>query len=445
MGIKFAPPLLVALLSGAALAAPNPAAPVRPTLVAGELEPADELLRAGADGAEWALPGGSSLIAAPGSELRVLGKPLSLDLGRKQRVPGFTVLVKKGFVRARVPEKAQSAIVFAAPRRTSVLVSAGETSLIAGEHLAVANVTGKVSVGIDGQRLRPIEAGMLEILDTATPTRRPLLKSPKALTGTPVLVSFGGEVPFGEFGWDSVNGAVGYRIELREAGSDRLRARVETKAPLLAAGFARVAPGAYRLRVVSLDGSGLESAHPLERSLHVVSVALPPAAYVESANALRLPAGASVALSHAEGVEVALGADASFALAPPALALAGREPRLVRLRPPGDGYGASLWLLPRQAKAHVEFEPRAPRWPDAPLEIRVRLEETGGAPPDWVEARPKVTVGVDPVEVAFVREGAWLRGSLPPRAGKGPWVVRVEVSDQYGGELGRDFVEVASR
>jgi hypothetical protein len=29
--------------------------------------------------------------------------------------------------------------------------------------------------------------------------------------------------------------------------------------------------------------------------------------------------------------------------------------------------------------------------------------------------------------------------------GDGPWVVRVEVEDQYGHPLGRDFVEVAPR
>jgi hypothetical protein len=104
----------------------------------------------------------------------------------------------------------------------------------------------------------------------------------------------------------------------------------------------------------------------------------------------------------------------------------------------------TLLLLPRTAKADVEFGPRAPRWPGEMLAIRVRLSEPGGAnAPTWIEARPKVTVGVDPVPVEFTREGGWLTGALPAQPGPGPWVVRVEVADQHGFELGRDFVEVS--
>jgi hypothetical protein len=33
---------------------------------------------------------------------------------------------------------------------------------------------------------------------------------------------------------------------------------------------------------------------------------------------------------------------------------------------------------------------------------------------------------------------------LPQPTGKGPWVVRVEVEDQHGISLGRDFIEIAS-
>jgi len=48
------------------------------------------------------------------------------------------------------------------------------------------------------------------------------------------------------------------------------------------------------------------------------------------------------------------------------------------------------------------------------------------------------------VPLEFKRDGAWFRGVLPARPGPGPWVVRVEVKDEHGLELGRDFVEVAS-
>jgi hypothetical protein len=87
-----------------------------------------------------------------------------------------------------------------------------------------------------------------------------------------------------------------------------------------------------------------------------------------------------------------------------------------------------------------------PTWPGDSLEIRVRVEEANAsASAAPVEVRPRVMLGVVPVNVSFVRNGNELRGVLPPQAGKGPWVVRVEVSDQSGTELGRDFIEVARR
>jgi hypothetical protein len=56
-----------------------------------------------------------------------------------------------------------------------------------------------------------------------------------------------------------------------------------------------------------------------------------------------------------------------------------------------------------------------------------------------------VALGVDPIEVEWRREGDELFGRVSPQAGKGPWVVRLEVSDQFGIPLGRDFVEVTQQ
>jgi hypothetical protein len=98
-------------------------------------------------------------------------------------------------------------------------------------------------------------------------------------------------------------------------------------------------------------------------------------------------------------------------------------------------------------RAKVVFGPKVPVWPHDPLEIRVQVEESNGSESaaDAVEVRTRVLLGVEPVEVSFVRDGNVLRGVLPPQSGAGPWVVRVEVQDQSGSELGRDFIEVARR
>jgi hypothetical protein len=441
-------PLCWLLATSASVAAPAATAPApvfRPTLVAGTLAEDAAGTRVGPDGAEWMLPGGSSLTASPGAELRVIGKPVPLDLGFKRPVPGFTVILKAGVVRGRVPGSAKSAIVISAPQQTSVLVVSGETSVLAGRHVAVANTAGKTLVGTAGARMRALEPGMLEVLDAGVTSRRALLSSPRTLDAALLLVSQGEDTALGKLSWDTVTGASGYRVEVRELASDRLRARVETQAAELASDSVRLAPGGYRLRVVSLDSIGMESARPLERQLQVVRVSLPVGGYLEGQRAFRIPAGAKIGLAQADGLEMSYGTSAFVPVAP-SLELSDGTPRLVRLRAPGQGEGESLWLLPRAARAQVSFEPRTPHWPAQPLTIRVRVKDASGAgAASWIEARPRVSVGVDAVTVPFTQDGEEWTGVLPPRSGQGPWVVRVEVADQNGVALGRDFVEVAAR
>ena len=60
-----------------------------------------------------------------------------------------------------------------------------------------------------------------------------------------------------------------------------------------------------------------------------------------------------------------------------------------------------------------------------------------------MELKPEVKLGIEPIEVAFTRDGNRLIGTVPPADKPGPWVLRVEVKDQYGSLLGRDFLEIA--
>jgi hypothetical protein len=110
----------------------------------------------------------------------------------------------------------------------------------------------------------------------------------------------------------------------------------------------------------------------------------------------------------------------------------------------GAGPATELWLVPRVQRATIQFGPRAPHWPGAPLAINVRVDDSSPDPTTSAEVEAAVSVGVEPVDVDFKRDGAWLRGTLSPRDGSGPWVVRVEVKARDGRELGRDFVEVAA-
>ncbi len=62
-----------------------------------------------------------------------------------------------------------------------------------------------------------------------------------------------------------------------------------------------------------------------------------------------------------------------------------------------------------------------------------------------VEPVVSVLVGIEPVDVVWEKQPAAWHAKLGPQPGRGPWVVRLEVHDQKGGLLARDFVEVEQR
>jgi hypothetical protein len=53
-----------------------------------------------------------------------------------------------------------------------------------------------------------------------------------------------------------------------------------------------------------------------------------------------------------------------------------------------------------------------------------------------------VTINIDPVEPSWERSGSVLRTRLARPLGGAPWMVRVDVLDENGASLGRDFTEV---
>ena len=418
----------------------------RPTLVAGAVTPVAGVFATGSEGAEWLLPGGARIVADAGAELRVVGVPQRLALGPRQDTPGYTVVLRSGSLRVTVPGDRRSAIVIAAPRKTSVLVTAGSASVMAtNERVAVANSEGETSTGVGSDPLRPLPVGMVREVDAGAGAVRPLAESPSSVEAPSVAFSFGSDASLGALSWPATGGSTAYRVEIRNAKGRRVGHR-ETRDARIEAGAFRLPPGHYVARIAGIDPSGLEASHPVERPIRVVGVNVPDRGFVDAEGAVHFPPGGSLLLSNIEDVEMTYGGGTYFVAAPPALELLRAEPRLVRFRAPGTTSEAKLWLLPRHVRAHVEFGPAVPTWPKDALEIRVRVEDpSASAGVEPIEVHPRVLLGVDPVAVSFVRQGNVLRGVLPPQSGKGPWVVRVEVEDKAGTALGRDFVEVSRR
>jgi hypothetical protein len=56
----------------------------------------------------------------------------------------------------------------------------------------------------------------------------------------------------------------------------------------------------------------------------------------------------------------------------------------------------------------------------------------------------RVLLGLEPLAVRWRRQGQVWTAHIRPQAGPGPWVLRVEVTDQHGAFLGRSFLEIVS-
>jgi hypothetical protein len=94
--------------------------------------------------------------------------------------------------------------------------------------------------------------------------------------------------------------------------------------------------------------------------------------------------------------------------------------------------------------ADISLGPSSARWPRDPITVRIVLRDGNGRP---LSQQPKVVtdvrVNLDPVRLNWVQRGSALEGVLAPRRENGPWSVRVQVKDEFGEEIGWNFLQVA--
>jgi hypothetical protein len=150
-----------------------------------------------------------------------------------------------------------------------------------------------------------------------------------------------------------------------------------------------------------------------------------------------------VKLIGAEGLESSYGRASMFVPAPKDIGLARGESTLIRLRVPGTKQELAIKLEPRAVRANVEIGPKTARWPGEALQVQVKLFDQRGRPmTDPLKTKPRVFVNVEQVEATWTHSGNTYTAKVPPSTGAGPWVVRVEVSDDFGEQVGRDFIEL---
>jgi hypothetical protein len=232
-------------------------------------------------------------------------------------------------------------------------------------------------------------------------------------------------------------------VSVRREGEATPLATTTTHGPELAHPLGRLRPGLYELAVQAIDSNGIEG-RPVLAPLTVIGAELPPGAFIDAKGTIRLAESQTVRFTHVEGLQMTYGSAGHYVRASAEVGLYREAPTLVHFRAPGSSETVRARLAPRGIRARVTAGPKTARWPSDPLKLVVELEDAAGRPlPDWVEAHPRVTLGIEPLEVAWKREGRMLTATVEPRATPGPWVVRVDVEDQFGLPLGRDFVEIA--
>ena len=404
------------------------------------------LLTSSAAGAVIELPSRARLRVAPHSSVRVFPLPQLLALKPGSRTWTWSFSLQNGRVDVELPKTGRDAVL-ASIGKLSVVVTAGHAAFrVEGGETTTANIEGEVR-SLLNDHWQTIPVGWTSTLSKEDPSAqaKPGLPAP-ALTNTQRMwFSPNESVALKGFRWAPVPGAQRYELRLRALSDGKVIEQRVTELPEIETGLTPVEPGKYTIALRSIDARGMEGAWSPESELRVIGVVLPPGAY-STEQAIFLGVGQQVQFTNTAGLEMTyLGAGRYFPAAQGAGLYRGQK-TVIGFRMPGVLDTAIARLEPRGVYADVQIGPQRALWPRDPISIDIQLKSrTGGEIPTFIQAVPKVTVGVDPVDVTFEQDGNTLHAVVPPSTKPGPWIVRVDVADQYGGALGHEFLEIAAQ
>jgi hypothetical protein len=429
--------LLCATSSGAVQAAPKTG------VVAGSGTSAGGVFKAGPEGAEYQLPSLARLSLAPGSSVRLFPAPQQLQLSPGAKTTTYSFALLQGRVDVTVPARPKSAVLCSIGKLSAV-VGTGQASLLAqADKATVASVDGDVRTLLNDHWQTLTPGTVARFGDGHGGTAEPVIAAPRLSPGQRLWFSAGDPVAISGFELVKVAAAERYELRLRaKDGSAEQRRRV-VGATRLSEAFAPVGPGEYQLATRSVDAEGIEGAWSSFETVRVVGVTLPPGAYAAGGD-IFIGKGQEVSFSNTDGLEMTYEGAGRYVPASQAVSLYRGENTVVSFRVPGSIFPTTARLRPRSLYAQVTIGPSRAVWPKDPVEIVVELKTKGGqSAPDGLELKPEVKLGIEPIEVSFIRQNNRLIGVVPPTDKPGPWVLRVEVKDQYGALLGRDFLEIA--
>jgi hypothetical protein len=435
--------MALSLLCFGTLAAESAAAPPKTGVVAGTGTMLAGAFTAGPHGAEYQLPSQARLRLAPGSIVRLFPVPQNLQLAPGPKTTTHSFALVAGRVDVTVPSRPKSAVLCSV-NALSVVVSNGRATIVTrGDTTTVAGNAGDVRTLL-ADRWQTLTPGTLARFRGEQSTGiEPVVAAPALAPGQRLWFSAGEPIAITGFAFSAAKDAAQYELRLRRPSDGAEQSRLVRGSLSLREPFSPVATGRYELAIRSIDAQGIAGKWSPEEPVRVVGVTLPPGGYALGGD-IFLGRGQEARFSHTEGLEMTYEGAGRYVPASGAVSLYRGETTVVSFRVPGSIYPTTARLRPRSLYAQVDIGPSRAAWPRDTVQVVVELKTRGGqAIPDGLELIPEVKLGIEPVDVMFTREKNRLVGNVPPAVGPGPWVLRVEVKDQHGALLGRDFLEIA--
>lgn len=398
------------------------------------------------------LPGGALLRVYPGSRF-TLARPILLQLGTTPaKTLTQTLRLQSGRVDVELPNPnakvATTAVLIQAPHKVSAVAKGGRSVVIAqADGVTVAAVQGDMlaAAGNDWRMLPSTLVRQFGRGGSVQPDRS-AIGSPHTTLSVPLALRVAGQSIAVTASATPTALAAGYQFAVWHQGAVewRLLRRIDCKTQACELGD--LPAGNYSVSARAVDAVGLESAESPLVPLRVVTAELPEGAKLSSRGILLRPQQ-RVRLLGNEGVEISYGKASHFVPAPNSIGIIRGEPTLVRLRSVGSTQELPLMLEPSSSvHARIQIGPTRARWPQDKVVVSIRLTDRAGrAIPPSVAVSPSVRVNLTPVELSWQRSGNLLTTEVPQPAEAGPWVVRVEVADDTGSVIQRDFLEVATQ
>ena len=414
-------------------------------MIAGAGTTRSGLFTASAGGAEFEFPSGAHIRVAPNATVRISPVSQTLGLAPGSLTTTWSFALHEGRADIEMPRTGKSAVLVGFGKLNTFVTKGHVICLARGNEFSVANVEGEVRTFLaDHWQTVPLGSVATLSRDNPSATAKPGLPFPKLSAGARLFFAPEAEVALSGFHWAPVSGAARYELRVRRTSDGKVLDQRSVAKPELDGALRAVAPGSYGLSLRSIDARGLEGTWSPEAELRVIGVVLPPGGYSDE-HAIFLVPGQHVRFTHTNGLEMSYVGTGHYSSAAQTATLYRAVTTEVAFRLPGSSDVATARLEPRDIYADVRVTPKRAVWPRDPVTIDIQLKsKTGARVPSFLRAVPHVTLGLEPVDLTFERDGNLLHAVVPPSAKPGPWVLRVDVADQFGVALGRDFLEVAA-